>query len=44
MISWIWLLLIVPFCFLFGFFLGVIMSNSSHYDELMERVVNKEQP
>ena len=38
MISWKWLLLIVPLVFWFGFFLGVAMSNSSHYDDLVEKI------
>ena len=37
MISWLWLLLIFPIGWLM-FFLGVAMSNSSHDDELVERL------
>ena len=33
-----WLFLIIPFIFMFGFFIGVAMSNSSRHDDLMEKL------
>ena len=38
MISWKWLLLIIPFMFWFGFFLAAAMTYSSRSDELIEEL------
>ena len=41
MFNWKWLLLIIPFIFWFGFFLGVVMSNISHNDELIKKLIKE---
>lgn len=41
MIDWKWLLLIIPFIFCFGIFLGVAMSNNSRNDELIEKFIKE---